>query len=141
MKTRTRKSDRSADLYFNLIVNLYPLRPIHNAEQHQQAKKALRSLAGDSRKDVLDYKKVLLGVIETYEREKHLQLDASGISASQVVRQLLDAHHMSVNAFAKQRGMSQSALSDMLNGKREWSKSAIANVAGCFGLNHRLFFQ
>ncbi len=143
MTTKTKNSGASTGLdpYLNLIVNLYPLRPIHNAEEHRQSKQALRSLVGDKRKDVLDYKKVLVGLIETYEREQNLQLDTSGISAADVVRHLLGERGLSVNAFAKQRGISQSALSDMLSGKREWSKSAIANVAGFFGLNHGLFFQ
>lgn len=48
---------------------------------------------------------------------------------------------MSVNAFAKDRGNSQSALSDMLNGKRDWSKSAILIVADFFGLNRGSFFD
>jgi antitoxin component HigA of HigAB toxin-antitoxin module len=141
MATKTRNLGGSADLYLDLVVNLYPLRPIHNAAEHGEAKRALRSLARDKRKDALDYKKVLVGLIETYEREQNLQLGTSGISAADVVRQLLGERGLSVNAFAKERGISQSALSDMLNGKRDWSKSAIANVAGFFGLNHGLFFR
>jgi plasmid maintenance system antidote protein VapI len=48
---------------------------------------------------------------------------------------------MSVNAFAKARGISQSALSDMLNGKRQWSRSVIINIADYFGLNRDLFLR
>lgn len=141
MAVKTKNSDNPVDIYLDLITNLYPLRPIHNAGEHQRAKQALRSLVGDTRKDAIDYKKVLVGLIETYEREQNLQLDTRGVSAADVVRHLLDERGLSVNAFAKERGISQSALSDMLNGKREWSKSAIANVAGFFGLSYSLFFQ
>ncbi len=37
------------DPYLKLILNVHPLRPIRSAGEHQQAKKALRSLAGDKR--------------------------------------------------------------------------------------------
>jgi antitoxin component HigA of HigAB toxin-antitoxin module len=141
MAIKTKNSGNPVDIYLDLITNLYPLRPIHNAGEHRRAKQALRSLVGDKRKDAIDYKKVLVGLVETYEREQNLQLDTRGVSAADVVQHLLDERGLSVNAFAKERGISQSALSDMLNGKREWSKSAIANVAGFFGLNYSLFFQ
>jgi plasmid maintenance system antidote protein VapI len=54
---------------------------------------------------------------------------------------LLAERGMSVNAFAQKVGIAQSALSDMLNGKRDWSKSAIVAVADHFGLNRGLFLQ
>ena len=41
---------------------------------------------------------------------------------------------MSVNALAKTLGIPQSALSDMLNGKRDWSKSVIIRLSAYFAL-------
>jgi antitoxin component HigA of HigAB toxin-antitoxin module len=141
MSVKMKNSTRSNDPYLDLIMNVYPLRPIHTDEEHKQAKKALRSLASDKREVATEFKKVLAGIIEKYEGEKGLQLGTSKVSASDVVRHLLAEHEISVNAFAKQRGISQSALSDMLNGKREWSKSVIVIVADYFGLNRGLFLQ
>jgi antitoxin component HigA of HigAB toxin-antitoxin module len=138
----TKKSaNQINDPYLNLIHNVHPLRPIRSAHEHQQAKKALRSLAGDKRKVAAEFKKVLISIIETYENESNLKLDTSNVSPAQIVRHLLAERNMSVNAFAKSRGISQSALSDMLNGKRDWSKSVIVSVADFFGLNRGIFLQ
>ena len=135
------KAPPAKDAYLDLFLNVYPLRPISTPEEHQQAKRALRGLAADKRDVAAQFKKVLIGIIEVYEREAHLKIDTSGVSAADIVRQLLAERNMSVNAFAKNRGISQSALSDMLNGKRDWSKSVIITVADYFGLNRGLFLR
>ena len=129
------------DPYLDLILNVHPLRPIRTNEEHQGAKKALLSLASDKRGVATEFKKVLASIIEAYEREKGMRLDTSHVSAANIIRHLLAERQLSVNAFAKARGISQSALSDMLNGKREWSKSVIINVADYFGLNRGLFLR
>src|SRR5580704_15151779 len=134
MATMTTTS-RTGDPYLDLFINLYPLRPISTSKEHQRAKEALRGLAGDKREVAIEFKKVLVSIIETYERERGMQMDTSGVSAADIVRHLLAERKLSVNAFAKNRGISQSALSDMLNGKRDWSKSVIVKVADYFGLN------
>lgn len=123
------------------FLNVHPLRPIASAREHQQAKRALRSLASDKREVAAKFKKVLISIIESYDREAGLQIDTSGVSPADIVRHLLAERNMSVNAFAKDRGISQSALSDMLNGKRDWSKSVIITVADFFGLNRGIFLQ
>ena len=133
--------DVTNDPYLDLILNVHPLRPIRTPAEHQRAKQALRSLAGDRREIAAEFKRVLISIIEAYEREARLQLDASKVSASEIVRHLLAERQMSVNAFAKACRISQSALSEMLSGKRDWSKSAIVAVADFFGLNRGLFLR
>ena len=139
MPTNTEADARDSNL--GLILNVHPLRPIANAEEHQKAKNALRSLARDKRKVAAQFKKVLISIIESYERDAWLQIDTSSVSSADIVRHLLAERKMSVNAFAKDRGISQSALSDMLNGKRDWSKSMIVTIADFFGLNWGLFLN
>ncbi|HEY8748505.1 MAG TPA: helix-turn-helix domain-containing protein [Tepidisphaeraceae bacterium] len=141
MGTKAKAMISVDDPYLELVLNVHPLRPIRSVEEHQAAKKSLRSLAGDRREVAAEFKKVLISIIEVYERESGLQLDTSGVSAAKIVRHLLAERQMSINTFAKARGISQSALSDMLNGKREWSKSVIVAVADFFGLNRGLFLQ
>jgi antitoxin component HigA of HigAB toxin-antitoxin module len=141
MTTTTKASLRSPDAYLDLFLHVYPLRPIRSDAEHQQAKRALRGLAGDKRKVAAEFKKVLVGIIEAYEREAGMQLDVSDVSAADIVRHLLDERDMSANALAKSAGVSQSALSDMLNGKRQWSKSAIIRLADFFGLNRGVFLR
>jgi antitoxin component HigA of HigAB toxin-antitoxin module len=141
MTTTTKASVRPPADYLDLILHVHPLRPIRSNAEHQQAKRALRSLAGDRRKVAADFKKVLVGIIETYEREAGMQLDVSAVSAADIVHHLLDERNMSANALAKSAGLSQCALSDMLNGKRQWSKSAIIRLADFFGLNRGVFLR
>jgi antitoxin component HigA of HigAB toxin-antitoxin module len=101
----------------------------------------LRRLAGQRDSAAADYKAVLVGLIADYERKAGQQLDISSLSAADIVRHLLAERSMSVNAFAKALGLSQSALSDTLNGKRDWSKSVIVRVADYFGLQPGIFLR
>jgi len=135
------KIPATTDPYLDLVLTVHPLRPIRTPAEHQLAKKALRTLAGDKRQVTADFKKVLIGIIENYEREAGMQIDTSGVSAADIVRHLLAERKMSVNAFAKDRGIAQSALSDMLNGKRDWSKSVIVTISDYFGLDRGLFLR
>jgi HTH-type transcriptional regulator / antitoxin HigA len=137
-KTSARASD--PDPYLDLILNVHPLRPIRTDSEHQEAKKALRSLATDKRKVAAEFSSVLASIIATYERKRGW-VDTSHVTAADVVRHLLDERDMSVNAFAKTLGISQSALSDMLNGKRQWSRSVILAVSKFFRLNPGLFLR
>lgn len=141
MSTLIGSPRKAIDPYLKLVLTVHPLRPIGNAQEHQAAKKALRSLAGDNRKVAAKFKKVLISIIESYERDARLQLDTRGVTPADIVRQLLAERNMSINALANERGISQSALSDMLNGKRDWSKSAIVAIADFFGLDRGLFLQ
>jgi antitoxin component HigA of HigAB toxin-antitoxin module len=95
----------------------------------------------DRRSVATEFKKVLISIIEGYEREAGLQLDTSHVTAAALVRHLLAERQMSVNALAKARGISQSALSDMLNGKHDWSTSVIVSLAEYFGLNAGIFLR
>lgn len=119
----------------------FPLRPIRSVQAHQEAKGILRGLSGQRDIGVADYKAVLVSLIVDYERKSAQQIDVSRTSAADIVRHLLAQRSMSVNAFAKALGLSQSALSDMLNGKRDWSKSTIVRIAGYFGLQPGIFLR
>jgi antitoxin component HigA of HigAB toxin-antitoxin module len=122
------------------LVGEFPLRPIHSDSEHQRAKRMLRSSAGERGGDASDYKAVLVGLIAAYEKEKYAG-DMPKLSAGDIVRHLLAERSMSVNALAKAAGVAQSSLSDMLNGKRDWSKSAIVRVADYLGLQRGLFLR
>jgi HTH-type transcriptional regulator / antitoxin HigA len=123
------------------LVYAFPLRPIRSDEIHQQAKQMFRSLAGARGAAVEDYKAVLVKLIVEYEQNAGYRIDTSKVTAADLVRHLLAERHMSVNAFAKSTGLMQSTLSEMLRGKREWSKSAIVAVSNFFGLNPGIFLR
>lgn len=135
------KKLRPAEDRYMELVRRFPLRPIRTAEGSQQAKELLRSLMGDNAPEVLDYRTVLLSLIVEYEKSATHGMDAAEHNAADIVRYLLKESGLSINAFAKKTGMSQSSLTDMLNGRRTWSKSAIVKVADYFNLDYGLFLR
>jgi antitoxin component HigA of HigAB toxin-antitoxin module len=140
MPSATKSAPRPRDRYMELV-GTFPLRPIRSTQTHEQAKRMLRSLAGERGRAVADYKDVLVKLIMEYEQNAGHRMDTSGLTPADVVRHLLQERNMSVNAFAKAIGTAQSTVSDMLNGKRDWSKSAIKATSAFFGLNPRLFLS
>jgi len=128
------------DPYLDLVLS-FPLRPIRSAAMHRQALIFLRGLAGKRGPDIRDYKTVLISLIADFEQRANLKLDTSKITAAQIVMHLLEERRMSVNALAKKIAISQSSLSDMLNGRRDWSKMAIVRLSSHFGLQPGLFLR
>jgi antitoxin component HigA of HigAB toxin-antitoxin module len=133
-------STTSNDPYLDLILS-FPLRPIRTGNTHQQAKAMLRSLVGKRGGAVRDYKTVLASLIADYERSANLRLDTSKVTPSQVILHLLEQQSMSANTLAKKLSISQSSLSDMLNGRRDWSKQAIVRLSAHFGLQPGIFLR
>ena len=88
-----------------------------------------------------DYKSVLVSLIVEYERSANLRIDTSNVTAAQVIQHLRDERGMTVTALAKAIGISQSSLSEMLNGRRDWSKQAIIRLCDFFGLRPDLFLR
>ena len=87
------------------------------------------------------YVEALVTLVSDYERQAGYTLDTSYVTAADMVLHLLEERGMSVNAFSKEVGVAQSALSAMLNGKRGWSKSAIVKICKYFRLNPALFLK
>ena len=133
-------STTAMDPYLDLILS-FPLRPIRTRAAHEQGKAMLRSLTGKRGAAVRDYKTVLTSLIVDYERGANLRLDTSKVTAAQIVVHLLEQQGMSVNGLAKTLGISQSSLSDMVNGRRDWSKVAIVRLSDHFGLQPGLFLR
>jgi HTH-type transcriptional regulator / antitoxin HigA len=140
MSTSKTMSRSGSDVYMGLV-RRFPLRPIRSRGAHQEAKQVLRGLGSERDSAARDYKAVLATLIADYERDAGQRLDTSKMTAADIVRHLLAEREMSVNALAKELEISQSALSEMLNGKREWSKSVIVRVADYFGLQRGLFLR
>lgn len=129
------------DPYLQLMQTVHPLRPIRTPEDHQKAKKALRSLSTDPSDAAVDFKAVLVALIEHYERRANLQLDTSDVSPGDVVQHLLDERQMTVADFAAAHGVPQPELTEMLSGQRDWSTRVIVKVADALGVNRGLFLR
>lgn len=119
--------------------NLTMPTPIRDDETHQQAKAMLRALFGRRSSAIDDYKTVLVTLIANYEREAGHRLSTAGVSAADVVRHLLEDRGMTVTALADELDVPKSTLSEMLRGRRAWSKSAIIKICRYFSLKPEVF--
>ncbi len=126
---------------FEELNAVFPLRPIRTEKTHGQALKIFAKLANERGEDVADYKVVLLKLIADYEEMAGHRVDTSKVSAGDVVRHLLEQRSMSVNALAKELGMSQGTLNEVIRGRRDWSKTAIVKLADFFRLSTDLFLR
>lgn len=127
------------DPYLRLVCE-FPLRPFRNDNAYERGLRRLRSLQSRTDRATVDYKKILVALLAEYEKEAGWHIDTSHVTAADIVRHLLDDREMSVNTLGKTVGISQSSLSEMLSGRRDWSKSAIAKLSDYFGLNPGVFF-
>lgn len=123
------KSSTVADSYMELI-NEFPLRRIRTAAEHTKATNLFLRLSNrDADRGVTDYLDVLVDLIADYEKRLRHVVDTSKVTAAELVRHRIEERGMSVSALAKSIGVPQSNLSEMLNGKRGWSKKTIRGLS------------
>ena len=128
------------DSYMELI-STFPLRRIQSAAQHKQATRiALRLSAQKADRGTADYLDVLIDLIADYERRAGLAIDTHNVSAADLVRHRMQEREMSVSALAHLIGVPQSNFSDMLSGKRDWSKAAIRGLSTQLNIRADRFF-
>jgi len=119
----------AADRYMQLVAK-FPLRRLGSAAEHAKAKRLLLRLSAEQRnRGVSQYIDVLVDLIADYERRAGYVLEMSKMSAAELVRHRIEQRTMSVSALARLVGVPQSNLSEMLSGKRDWSKTAIRGLA------------
>ena|SRR2546421_7142094 len=139
---RTTESS-TKDAYLDLIKRL-PLRRLKNESEHAEAVRALAraSLQHQGTKDsgALDYLELLADLIDQYERSARLKVDTSHRTPADVVRHLIQANSLTASGLARDLGLGQSNLSEMLSGRRDFSKKAIARLCERFGLGPAIFF-
>ena len=115
---------RISDAYLDLV-RAFPLRRITTPADHTAATTILLRLSGKGDRGTRDYVDVLAGLVVDYEKRAGLAFDTSHVTAADLVRHKIEQRGMTVNQLAKQIGVAQSNLSEMLNGTRGWSKTAI----------------
>jgi HTH-type transcriptional regulator / antitoxin HigA len=119
----------ASDTYMELI-NEFPLRRIKTAAQHAKATSlVLRLSSQNSDRGASEYLDVLIGLIAEYEKRTQQAIESGNVSAADLVRHRLEERRISVSALARMIGVPQSNLSEMLSGKREWSKTVIRGLA------------
>lgn len=132
MRISSKKS--TSDSYLEHVRAL-PLRRLRSAADHSRAKKAYLRLSSERiDSGTRDYLDVLADLIVDYEKRANLAMDASELSPADLVRHRLEERGMSVSAMAREIGVPQSNLSEMLSGKRGWSKTAIREISERFDI-------
>jgi antitoxin component HigA of HigAB toxin-antitoxin module len=116
------------DTYMELIGE-FPLRRIKSGTAHAKAKKlALRLSSQDADRGTSEYLDVLIDLIADYERRMGQTLDTAHLSIAELVQHRMLERAMSISSLARLIGIPQSNLSEMLSGKRDWSKTAIRGL-------------
>jgi antitoxin component HigA of HigAB toxin-antitoxin module len=131
------------DIYLELVEEFAPRR-LRTVAQHADAVKMFSktSLIHQDTRDqaVVDYLDILATLIDQYEQAARLKVDTSKATPAGVVRHLMNSNGLSVSALAKEIGVGQSNLSEMLSGQRQFSKNAIARLCERFVISPELFF-
>ena len=82
---------------------------------------------------------MLADLIADYEKRANQIVGTSNIAIADLVRHRMQERTMSVSALANQIGIAQSNLSEMLNGRRHWSKAAIRALSKMFNIRAERF--
>lgn len=119
----------ASDAYMELI-KAFPLRRIKTVAAHAKATNLVLRLSRKSLdRGATDYLDVLIDLIADFEKRSGQVIDTANVSAADLVRHRVHERGMSVNALAQMIGVPQSNLSEMLSGKRDWSKNAIRGLS------------
>lgn len=131
------------DTYFELVQR-FPLRRLKSASDHARAVKFLAKVSlkhqGTRDRGIMDYLDMLADLIDQYERSARLKVNTSHRTPADVVRHLIEANGLTISALAKEVGIGQSNLSEMLSGRRDFSKTTIAKLCDRFGIEPAMFF-
>jgi antitoxin component HigA of HigAB toxin-antitoxin module len=128
-----------ADTYMELVRE-FPLRRLRSAAEYSKAKKlVLRLSTQDANRGAADYLDVLVDLIADYEKRAKLLNESATVSVAELVRHRIEERRMSVSALARLVGVPQSNLSEMLSGKRDWSKAAIRGLSAQFNIRVERF--
>jgi antitoxin component HigA of HigAB toxin-antitoxin module len=126
--------------YMELVARC-PLFPIMNKREHAAARAMIVELTkkdGDLSKSEVGYGKVLVQLIQAYE--KKLIGDFFGtVSGDEALAYLLNEHGMKQTEAAKIAGVSKQNLNDFLNGRRGLTKEARRRLAAHFKVNAEVF--
>ena len=137
-KGATRARRGAADDYLELVKR-FPLRPIRDEAEYDEAVAALDSLAG--RKGLTpgqaDYLDALTTFVEAYD-EEHFPVEAPEMRPHEWLRELMDNAGMTPSDLATLLG-SKGAASETLRGRRPMSRATIFKLAERFNVDPARF--
>lgn len=129
------------DRYLELVQQ-FPLRPIRSKAEYKRALRIVDGFAvvseGTLNVEEQDYFETLVLLVESYElKNEHVEI--SSVDPIEVLKHLMEEHEMKSADLGKLIG-SKGVASEILNGKRELSKSQIIKLAERFSVDVGVFF-
>lgn len=136
MRSRT-KSRHFNDTYFELVKE-FPLAAIRTERDLDEAQKVIDSLLCKAHLDPgeEEYLEALSDLVELYE-EKHHPIPPA--SDNELLRHLIDAKGVTQADVARATGIARSTISEILAGKRPFSKTQMAKFAEYFKVDRSVF--
>ncbi len=137
MASKTKSTLRDRDSYMKMI-HRFPLKRIRNENQHEQAVAVIGELIGGNLDSGAgDYLDALIVLVNNYEDEHHFP-KAGQMSPQEALKAIMIANDMTQAQIGKIIG-SESAVSMVLKGQRELSKSHIRALVSRFRVDANLF--
>ena len=135
-RTKVRKTTRIGDTYMELV-RRFPLKTIKNDDEHEEATSVISELMGrDLDAGTGDYLDALLVLVNKYEDEHHA-IDET-MTPQQALRSSMESNVLSQADIGRIIG-SESAVSMLLKGDRDLSKTQIKKLADRFKVDASLF--
>ncbi len=139
MAVSTRRTGRreKSDVYMDLI-RRFPLKPVRNDEEHEQAVEIVEELMGrDLASGAGDYLDTLILLVNKYEDENHTPCGVH-LTPQQALRALMTANQLTQADMGNIIG-SESVVSMFLKGERGLSKNHIKALMTRFRIDAALF--
>ncbi len=127
------------DSYLELIYE-FPLVRIKSDRELKNAQKVINALLAKGKLDdgQEDYLDVLSDLVEAYEDE-HFPIGPASDAA--ILAHLMDAKGVSQTALHDATGIAKSTISDILAGRRPFSKNVMLKLAEFFGVHVSVFME
>ena len=121
---------KQQDRYLELVRG-FPLRPIRSEKELDEAIQVVDALVTQKRLSRAedDYLDVLSDLIEAYEDKHH---PIGDVSDADMLRSLMENRDLTQAALAKQVGIAESTISEVLSGKRKLTRAQIGKLAKFF---------
>lgn len=129
-KTRYRLKGKSRDSYLELVLD-FPLASIKSAEHLAEAQRVMDELLfrGTIDDGEVMYLDALSDLVGAYEDEHHAIEPASD---AELLRHLMEARGVSQNKLSRDTGVPKSTVSEVLAGKKPFSRQMIRKIADYF---------
>jgi len=138
-RTIAPKSKRAPRAYAALVA-LFPLRPLHDEVDYDNALEIAESLVGlaDATEDQADYLDVLTDIIQKYETRHHA-INGGG-TPLQTLQNMMEERGMTASDLGRLLG-NRALGSAILRGQRQLSKFHIRTLADHFRVGADLFLE